>query len=269
MALLLCSAMQLRRRFRTSSPWWMFLSPLAALQTALQGSQPRATASWSAHAAGPLYSVSDSKGKSGLDGRSQLTSPAAQTMFSLCQSEQPQTACTAGSRLPLPPFLPVTEPVMSSAAQQHAADASKLALLLNHARLVQVSLQLLAEGAKPTPILGNIRLAASIPVHLGLRAAAPKIIVDSVLKRQSRFLFGMPGCVVADRGVSRADLSSLALQIAAALPRGVARTPVAGSRVAPIAEHGNYRRYYNYRVPDAFSEDPRLQVRLMCKLRYR
>ena len=71
---------------------------------------------------------------------------------------------------------------------------------------------------------------------------------------------GDAGCIAPDQGVSRADLSSLALQISAALPQVLASTPGADSRVAPVAEHGNYRRYYNYRVPDAFGEDPRLQV---------
>jgi hypothetical protein len=45
---------------------------------------------------------------------------------------------------------------MSSTAQQHTSDASQLALLLHHARMVQLGLQLLAEGA-----LRNMRFPLS------------------------------------------------------------------------------------------------------------
>ncbi len=104
----------------------------------------------------PLPNSSGSKEVCGLDARCPLASPAAQTVFSLRQFRRPQTALTAASHLPLPPFLPVTEPVMSSTAQQHTSDASQLALLLHHARMVQLGLQLLAEGA-----LRNMRFPLS------------------------------------------------------------------------------------------------------------
>ena len=68
------------------------------------------------------------------------------------------------------------------------------------------------------------------------------------------------GATAAGRGVCHADLSSLALQLHAALPEASAPLPGAGSRMDPVAEHGNYRRYYHYRVPDAFAEDPRMKV---------
>ena len=68
------------------------------------------------------------------------------------------------------------------------------------------------------------------------------------------------GSTVANREVCRADLSPLYLQLYAAMPHASAPQPAVGTRMSPVAEHGNYRRYYQYRVPDAFSEDPRLKV---------
>ena len=55
----------------------------------------------------------------------------------------------------------------------------------------------------------------------------------------------------------------MALQLAVALRgAGSGTRPPLGSRLHPVAVHGNYRRYYGYRLDRAFGKDPRLQVRI-------
>ena len=57
------------------------------------------------------------------------------------------------------------------------------------------------------------------------------------------------------------DLSAVALQLAAALRGPAASSRPLGTRLHPVAVHGNYRRYYGYRLDGAFGTDPRLQAR--------
>lgn len=59
----------------------------------------------------------------------------------------------------------------------------------------------------------------------------------------------------------RTDLSAVALQLAAALRGPAASSRPLGTRLHPVAVHGNYRRYYGYRLDRAFGTDPRLQAR--------
>jgi hypothetical protein len=58
----------------------------------------------------------------------------------------------------------------------------------------------------------------------------------------------------------RADLSALALLVAAGLQQLCGRSCEPGkSRKQPVV-HGNYRRYYGYRLGRDGEEDPRVQV---------
>ena len=66
--------------------------------------------------------------------------------------------------------------------------------------------------------------------------------------------------------VCRSDLSAVALQLSVVLRcAGSSARPALGSRLHPVAVHGNYRRYYGYRLDRAFGKDPRLQVRYQVR----
>jgi len=202
-----------------------------------------------------LVSRLGSEDARGLEGRGQQTPSAQPTAsLSLHQAGHQRPASSAWlPQLSALSLLPATQSVASSSVQQHEGDASQIALQLHHARVMQSTLQLLAEG-----------------MALGLTPAESR--KDAMLKGSSVVLMRCMCCLshdmicrcvgaaVAGPEVCRADLSSLALQLHAALPEASAPPPGAGSRMDPVAEHGNYRRYYHYRVPDAFSEDPRLKV---------
>ena len=74
----------------------------------------------------------------GLEGRAQAMPSAQPTALISLQDSLPQ--------LSLPSILLSIQPAASSTVQQKKGDASQLALHLHHARIMQSSLQLLAEG---------------------------------------------------------------------------------------------------------------------------
>jgi len=95
-----------------------------------------------------LVSKLGSEDARGLEGRGQqIPSGQPTASVSLCQAghQRPASSAWLPQLSPLS-LLPALQSAISSSAQLHEGDASQIALQLHHARVMQSSLQLLAEG---------------------------------------------------------------------------------------------------------------------------
>ena len=132
-------------------------------------------------------------------------------------------------------------------------------------------------GKAATSSLGALghQIPADVPSHTGGHAAPSRGAQEPEFN-QAETAHGSGEYYVAQQSAMRTDMSHAAAFISSSLPgaagqsdggqqakegaaHGVSKRELKRQGFVPV--HGNYHRYYGYRIGQAFEEDPRLRVR--------